>query len=516
MKKILSCLLAAVLSTSASYASSVSNKTFLMPRSAGVNKAQEFSGSHWLTDFPAKDHHSFFNVSGSYQDSTNHKELGQYFGVVANSNSFKVGARLDVNDDVVDKNTQVDGAYLIHQPAAITRVYQGDSATDAANTPVAGTVTFAPRSEAWGLNVNFQQNFTGALEHWFFRLDLPFSFATNTVGMTVAKGTSAKLHEKSYSLQDFFAGKVQVAKSDKADVLSATGAPVVPLSAERDIQNPLNRLKINGNRSENGLADLTLQLGRRFEFGEHMDRFVNIAAHVVIPTGNKIKGEYLFEPVVGNGSHVGLGARLDAGLTLWRGDDMSWLLALGTNYTYLFEAHEQRFPTLKGADRLLGHYYSAVQNVENAAFQPLVNFMPSTKVKPGSQLDSLAALAFKYCSFGFDAGYNLFWKDKETVTMGTLPEVYLADRDDLLTAAGFKPTTSVRDEQRLTSASFDLTSMANPAQLTHKIFGGVSYMTMFGEHDYPVNFHVGGSYEFAQDNAALEQYAVWLKVGASF
>lgn len=531
MKKILSCLLAAVLSTSASFATSVSNKTFLMPRSAGVNKAQEHAGAHWLLDFPSKDHHSFFNVSGAYQQSLNRKAVGQYFGVVPGKNTFTVGAREVPNRAAnglvttnINSQFDIEGSNLISDSTAGLRLYNGAAITDPANQPVAGTVTFSPRSEAFGLNVNFQQNFTGALEHWYLKADLPFSFSTNTMGMAVANGMTANLHAKHYTLQDFFAGKVQIAATDiDEDGLIAATATTAAIPTQgsipvaNDLQNPLTRLKINGNRSENGLADLTLSVGRRFECGEHNDRFVSLAAHVVIPTGNKIKGEYLFEPVCGNGSHVGLGANLDAGITLWHGENMSWLLSLGTNYTYLFQANEQRFPTLK--NNPLGHYYSAVQNVANAVYQPLVNFLPSTKVTPGSQLDSLAALGFKYHSFGFDAGYNMFWKEQDKVTMGVLPEVYIAPRTSILgvNAAGVDHMPLGVDASNLVTVnSFDLTSMVTPSQMTHKLFGGVSYVTEFGDHAYPLNFHVGGSYEFAQDNAALEQYGVWLKVGAAF
>lgn len=66
-------------------------------------------------------------------------------------------------------------------------------------------------------------------------------------------------------------------------------------------------------------------------------------------------------------------------------------------------------------------------------------------------------------------------------------------------------------------AESDLDLSGHPVSISHKIFGGVDYtFKKIQGKKYPVVLGLHGSYEFAQDNAALDQWAVWLKLGTTF
>ena len=86
MKKILNGALA--LALIAGSASAATNKTFLMPRSHGVNLAMEYTT--WNELLQTKDEDRFganFQVTGFYSQSTNESDIGKYFGIKS-KNSF--------------------------------------------------------------------------------------------------------------------------------------------------------------------------------------------------------------------------------------------------------------------------------------------------------------------------------------------------------------------------------------------------------------------------------------------
>ena len=67
----------------------------------------------------------------------------------------------------------------------------------------------------------------------------------------------------------------------------------------------------------------------------------------------------------------------------------------------------------------------------------------------------------------------------------------------------------------LDSADLDIDAVKTPSQVTNKIFAGLGYQFNYSK-SVPGLVGIGGSYEFASDNAALENYSVWLKLGVSF
>jgi hypothetical protein len=62
--------------------------------------------------------------------------------------------------------------------------------------------------------------------------------------------------------------------------------------------------------------------------------------------------------------------------------------------------------------------------------------------------------------------------------------------------------------------NLNLASASTGSQFTNAIFGGAGYV--FKNWDCPLMLGVGGKYEFANNNNALEQWGVWLKAGVGF
>ena len=311
-------------------------------------------------------------------------------------------------------------------------------------------------------------------------------------------------------------------------------------SDARDKQEPLKYAKIDGaSHSSTGIADVEVMLGYTFWFKNRIRKDFHIS--MIIPTGKTPKGEYLFEPVHGNGHHWGVGVGFDACLTLWdcKDADKSIELLVVGKYKYLFEGREKRTLDFEWAypgptDLNAALYYNlGGQAGQNKVF-PLVNVLTQDiRVIPGSHFDGIVALACNIGKFTFDIGYNVFYKEQERVslrfpwendTYAVAATAYQTDANAFQTlynpggafqSAYGGANSEVQDKNvAIQNTHLDLSSVTSPYQVTHKIYGGLGYE--WYKMKYPIMISAGGSYEYSSRNAALEGWAIWAKGGLSW
>jgi hypothetical protein len=524
-------LIVSALCAGSLFAGDHSQKTFLMPRAAGTNKAMEYSiwHHHLYSKF---DHKHSINthlaLTPFYQASTNDEDLGKYFGI-GNCKTPKCIKFGDPSDTSVD----LDSSFFIHNvdPADSTLIRSFPT----------GTIQLCPEQEVYGFRMDFFQSMNCPVKGLFFKASLPFLHVKNDTKIKFKKcGDENKVtigcHEA--SMLDFFSGRVNIASDLTDDVVSA------------NLQAPLKKGKISCSRSAQGVADLELMLGWKFLHNDKYHGF--ISAGVVVPTGNKVRGEYLFEPIYGNGDHFGLHVELDAGARLWKGEQGALKALAAVSYRYLFSGTEMRTLGLKNicltsventtedpetvrttGSKKFGHYaLGGRKDQKNEQLFPLANVLsPNLRVKPGSQIDAQMWLSFQNSCFIVDVGYNLFWKDEESLSLkkcsGFENDTYaIADPRFVVIPDTGAPEDSPEfnlDEDGIIAAGTTFINECNlcfdaaktPSQLTHKIFGALGWHFNLCT-SYPTSLSVGGSYEFASDNSALEQWAVWAKAAFSF
>jgi len=125
--------------------------------------------------------------------------------------------------------------------------------------------------------------------------------------------------------------------------MSATpGEPTININTV-----PMNFAKINGRQKKHGIADVKFILGRNYICTE--DAHLGINLRVTAPTGTKPKAEFVFEPIVGNGHHLGVGAGISGHIMLWQHpclDHSFSIWADGAVY-HLFNAKQKRTFDLK-------------------------------------------------------------------------------------------------------------------------------------------------------------------------
>ena len=483
MNKVIKGLLITALTLSAQNVAAHTNKTFLQPRNQALVNLPLIDTT-WSERKCAKLEDRFggnFQITGFYGQSTDNNNTGKYFGV-NNLNEFALTTGATLNN-ASSSATTVDPSYLVHINDAT------------ADTSVA-TVKLSPRVTHYGVNLAYFQDLSKIVNGLYMQVVLPINHVENDVRFNLTAGTDAG-SLTSAELTNFFAG---------------THTKVV---ANDNAQDVLKFAKIRtGKDSATGVADIDVLLGYKLLKKEKYHLGLNIA--ISIPTGNEPSGEYLFDAVYGS-KHFGLGGGLHAGARVWGDEDHNFKLALNANYRYMFEASEKR--TLGLANRNWSQYYGTVVAASNAKAQqvvPLANLTTlNCDVEPGSQVDGVINLAYNKGGFNFGLGYNMYYREAESVS---LKSGQFTDGVIALVARSKKMSeddkTNMIEGAALKAADLSTASAATPSQFTHSVFGGLGYA--FKNWEYPLMLGLGGKYEFADKNSALEGWQGWIKAGISF
>ena len=175
-------------------------------------------------------------------------------------------------------------------------------------------------------------------------------------------------------------------------------------------------------RDKSGLADIDFILGLNFvDCGRAHFGFFGM---VVIPTGNRPKAKYIFEPLVGNGRFWEAGGGLTAHISL---NDMCSPYNIGFwiegNVTHFFDTHQVRSFDFTN-NGLLSRYMLLKEFETDGSYHQVminaINFATrQCEVSIRFQADVSAKLFAVVNNWEFDAGYNFYFKDKECIRIKT-------------------------------------------------------------------------------------------------
>ncbi len=300
-----------------------------------------------------------------------------------------------------------------------------------------------------------------------------------------------------------------------------------------------------------GVADIEFKIG--YEWLEqspcHLESYIGIK----IPTGNKPTGEYLFEPVVGNGHHWGIMFGSAIGVAIYDNEAAQSSLRVETNMhsQYLFANTQCR--SLDLVCKPWSRYMEMYRNIDQAIIAseiadadfaenfktPGINVLTlPVKVRPGYSFNMNTAAVFALRKFQGEVGYNLYARQSECLKLAC-PWI---EGPAIKNHAGLGKTDPIRDitgdfrkelQAETTPANayllelkdykfnmikesdLDLISASSPTAITSTIYGTLGYN--WDERKNPLFASVGYSYEFSDsNNGIMERWTAWGKVGISY
>ena len=299
-KNILKYLTLLALCATSAHTKTVTNKTFFMPRSVHNNLAMEYSTGHsQISEKENRNWGGSIQATGFFQASTNKSNLGQYFGEYAENEEV-------LRDYISVVGQETGGAYLpAADPDGIQSKYIFHHMYNAEESDLSGKIRFKPYQEIYGLRLDYHQNL---VKNFYFKASLPVANVKNNIS-TSSIGEQRAI-TKAAAIADPNAGKNLFNYFNGSLYLEDTIA-----GYENYKQNALTHAKIDGRKTKAGVADIDLALG--YNFLKKKGNHIGVYLDVTIPTGNKPKGEFLFEPICGNGQHWAFGGGLDTKFKLW-------------------------------------------------------------------------------------------------------------------------------------------------------------------------------------------------------
>jgi len=496
MNNMLKSLLVTALAISASHVSAYTNRNFLSsPRPQNASLLLDSAVAHDLARTNKQDRFGGnFMVRGFYSESNKGKELGKYFGV-NNKDSFRADAVRNQDTGLVD----VNAGYMIHDAAA---------GAVAANAVTHGAmINLAPKTVSYGVEFGYVQCLGKILDGLHLSVSLPVERVENNMNLNVTAPVAA-VDTKAFT--DFLAGNYSTA----IGVNSAFGAG---LGAQSKLTNAL----INGKQGATGIADIDVVLGYDFIRNEDWTAGLNIG--LSIPTGNSASGKYVFEPVYGNGGHWELGFGGKVAGKLWQDGDQHIGLNVQADYRYGFQANETR--TLGTAANFSKYFaLGTIANSNAQVYAPAANISTvPVSVTPNSALRGNLGLNYGNGGLVLGLAYAPAWKQAESVKFngafddtkyGIISTVQDQANAAIALDGVFGAAMATAHAAPIKKADFALDSATRPSQLSHRIGGDLGYT--FKEWEFPVTIGAGAHYEFAGDNASIENWGVNLSAGIGF
>ncbi|MFT6765783.1 MAG: hypothetical protein ACJAZS_000675 [Alteromonas naphthalenivorans] len=297
-------------------------------------------------------------------------------------------------------------------------------------------------------------------------------------------------------------------------------------------QTGLNYGRINGAQTKNGLADLTIRIGRNAYNRE--DFFVSQHFGIVIPTGNRRTAEYMWEPIVGNGHHAGLDWGNTTHICMHEADRCNWWITNAISGRYLFENTQKRSLDLHNGPwtRYLAMYKNTAARTSDARNFGINSMTKDVKVSPGVSFGISTQLSMMAKNWNMNVGVINRFRQAEEVTLAeswvqgpqiaTIGTVATAGTGEVipsrkmgraldytnLIAGGAAPT-----DYFIKESDINLNSAAHTNVFASTIHASVAY---YRDAAWSQNYELGGSYDTSRQNTAIDRWSIYTKLLISF
>ena len=461
--------------------------TLLMPRPIIDNLPISITGRHNPAKFlKLYNDHCHLQTTLFTKHSIKGEDVGKYFGVNG-TNNININTGPNAAAVIASSDIDIWNRFLIHDH---------DQAV-AKNDNLHANFDLNPKQEVYGFRIDFFGLLNNPIPRTFFKISAPITYIKNNLNSKYNTDVATTTGDK---LSAFFNGQAINSNdnSNKQDALT-------------------NATISNDKRIVAGIADIDVHFGYRLV--EDKTRHVYISGLVTIPTGNRPKSNYLFEPIYGNGNHFGIGWQLDGEFRMWKKQKHKGFLQFALTHKYTMDGTEKRVIPLNLPNYPFAHYYltqkvKTAANTNGTALFPAANVLTQdVTIRPGNSVEGLLGLKFATKKFIINTGYNLFFKEKENMSLKTawVNDVYAIAKETYNTTLIFNDTAEL---VRINNDILDLSGALTPNQLSHKLFASLGYN--FNIYRHPAHIGIGAAYEFAGNNYELEGYEFWIKTSCAF
>ena len=244
---------------------------------------------------------------------------------------------------------------------------------------------------------------------------------------------------------------------------------------------------------------------------------------LVIPIADKEHAEFLFDPVVGNNHHMGIGAALNIQAPLNRDTTyVAFCFFLDLESTILIRNKQHRTFDLRGKPWSRFLLMNKQEGVEPLTDVPGVNLMTyKAVIKPFNVVDFAMGWRTKTQNAEFEAGWGIWGHGYERIDhIKNFTEVFgIAGTEPGTTAS--RSTISKRAPNdpedtfvAITPFDLDLQSGANPGALNFRVFMSTGIINIHRHHDSV--FGLGWSIDLPYKNSTVQVWKAWIKFGGSF
>ncbi len=276
--------------------------------------------------------------------------------------------------------------------------------------------------------------------------------------------------------------------------------------------------RIEGNRTRLGVAEIKIILGSSYMSENHFQ--VGYYSTLVIPTGKKQDPKFLFDPVVGNNQHFGIGGAVNFQILLNR-DPSRFAFCFFLNLESILLIRNKQFRTfdLKGKSWSRFMLFNKKGEAPNENI-PGVNLLTrKAVVKPFNIVDFTTGLRIKNENIEFEVGYNIWGHGDERVRLrNPIKEIFgIAGTAADKTASKSSISKRADDDEefvKITECDFDANSAQSGSAFNHKVHisGGVKHIGTKMDGFIGAGWFV----DIPRKNSPLRLWGVWVKLGSTF
>jgi hypothetical protein len=468
--------------SSASFATKYSNQSFMKPRAPGrempIEQATWYHAQRNADNRVGAASGSTVQVAAFYKRSYEEDSLGGYFGIRGK------------NSITYDRPTTTKFAALGSEDFIHT------------TETLKGELTLKPKRIVEGLKLNLYKNFN---DGYFGKVNLPILRVKHHLHPKVEN----EVLNNGAGILELFGGEYSSETLDKA---------------QKKLLN--SKISSTENKGTFGLGDVDLIFGRRLMDEETFD--ISAYAKITVPTSNEPTGEFLFEPIRGNGKHFEVGAGIISSADMWQDSNSSMELMVQLESCYIFQSDEKRSFNGVADFKVTPPWsrYSLTGTKGQTGSAPFANYSTiSAKVAPGFKLEGLIDVGYRQNSVTIDAGYNFYAQEGEKITIKNWTDDKYAFIKAYSTdgATGYETSKPFEiktahlmgaiEATAINSDELETNNAASPAYLTHTIFVSVGYL---GGDKISSMAAVGAAYEWSRENSGISGIMLWLKGGFCF